>query len=130
MNEPLATSEWTQRPWRTLERAVFKLQRRIAKASHNGDVRKVHQLQRLLLKSRAAQCLAVRRVTQDHQGKNTAGIDGIKSLPPHQRFTVADNRGRLPYGKPLRRVWIPNAGRTSNARSVFQRGMTEPCTLW
>ena len=82
MNEPLATYEWKQIPWRKLEIAVFKLQRRIYRASQAGDVRKVHQLQRLLLKSRAAQFLAVRRVTQDNQGKNTAGIDGIKSLTP------------------------------------------------
>jgi RNA-directed DNA polymerase len=54
--------------------------------------------------------LAVRRVTQDNQGKNTAGIDGIKALNPQQRFTLADNLGRLPYGEPLRRVWRPKRG--------------------
>jgi RNA-directed DNA polymerase len=110
MNEPLATYEWKQIPWRKLEISVFKLQRRIYRASHNGESRKVHQLQRLLLKSRAAQFLAVRRVTQDNQGKKTAGIDGIKSLNPQQRFALADNLSRLPYGKPLRRVWIPKRG--------------------
>jgi RNA-directed DNA polymerase len=110
MNEPLATYEWKQLPWRKLEIAVFKLQRRISRASQAGDGRKVHQLQRLLLKSRAAQFLAVRRVTQDNQGQKTAGVDGIKSLTPQQRLTLAQHLGRLPYGKPLRRVWIPQRG--------------------
>lgn len=110
MSEPLATYEWKQISWPKLEISVFKLQRRIYKASQDGDVRKVHQLQRLLLKSRAAQLLAVRRVTQDNQGKKTAGVDGIKSLNPQQRLALADNLGRLPYGKPLRRVWIPKRG--------------------
>ena len=110
MSEPLATYEWKQIPWRKLEISVFKLQRRIYRASQDGDVRKVHQLQRLLLKSWTAQLLAVRRVTQDNQGKKTAGVDGIKSLNPQQRLALADNLGRLPYGKPLRRVWIPKRG--------------------
>jgi RNA-directed DNA polymerase len=66
-----ATYEWNQLPWRKLEVVVVKLQRRIYKASQAGDVPRVHSLQKLLLKSRAAKLLAVRRVTQDNQGKNS-----------------------------------------------------------
>src|SRR5919199_1319284 len=106
-----ATYEWHQLPWRKLEVAVFKLERRIYKASHAGDIRRVHRLQKLLLKSRAAKLLAVRRVTQDNQGKNTAGIDGIKSLSPHQRCALATHLGTLPTGRPTRRVWIPKPGK-------------------
>ncbi len=76
MSGPLATYEWGRLPWRKLEVAVFKLQKRIYKASQAGDVRRVHRLQRLLLKSRAAKLLAVRRVTQDNRGKHTAGGRG------------------------------------------------------
>ncbi len=57
---------------------VFKLQRRIYRASLSGDVRQVHRLQRLLMKSWFAKCLAVRRVTQDNQGKKNSGVDGVK----------------------------------------------------
>jgi RNA-directed DNA polymerase len=106
-----ATYEWNQIPWRKLEVSVFKLERRIYKASQTGDVRRVHRLQKLLLKSRAATLLAVRRVTQDNQGKNTAGIDGVKSLSPPQRLALAENLGRLPTGSPTRRVWIPKPGK-------------------
>lgn len=106
-----ATYEWHQLPWRKLEVAVFKLERRIYKASHAGDIRRVHRLQKLLLKSRAAKLLAVRRVTQDNQGKNTAGIDGIKALTPHQRGALAAQLGTLPTGRPTRRVWIPKPGK-------------------
>lgn len=70
MSGLLATYEWGQLPWRKLEVAVFKLQRRIYRASQAGEIRRVHRLQRLLLKSRAAKLLAVRRVTQDNQGKH------------------------------------------------------------
>ena len=105
-----ATYEWNQLPWRKLEVAVFKLERRIYKASHAGDIRRVHRLQHLLLKSRAAKLLAVRRVTQDNQGKHTPGIDGIKSLTPHQRGALAAHLHTLPLGRPTRRVWIPKRG--------------------
>jgi RNA-directed DNA polymerase len=111
MSEPLATYEWRTLPWRQLEVAVFKLQRRSYKASQAGDVRRVHTLQRLLQKSRAAKLLAVRRVTQDNQGKHTAGIDGVKSLPPPQRLALAESLGQLPTGRPTRRVWIPKPGK-------------------
>jgi RNA-directed DNA polymerase len=111
MSEPTATYEWRQLPWRKLEVAVFKLQRRIYQASQAGEIRRVHRLQRLLLKSRAAKLLAVRRVTQDNQGKHTAGIDGIKSLTPPQRFALAKKLGSLLTGSPARRVWIPKAGK-------------------
>jgi len=93
MSGPQATYEWKRLPWRKLEVAVFKLQKRIYKASQAGDIRRVHRLQRLLLKSQAAKLLAVRRVTQDNQGKNTAGIDGIKSLTPPQ---LGDAPGDVP----------------------------------
>jgi RNA-directed DNA polymerase len=111
MSESATTTyEWNQLPWRKLEVAVFKLQRRIYKASQAGDVKRFHRLQKLLLKSRSARQLAVRRVTQDNRGKNTAGIDGIKSLKPSQRLTLVDKLGRLPIGSPTRRVWIPKPG--------------------
>ena len=110
----MATYEWKQIPWRKLEVSVFKLQRRIYKASKAGDVVRVHKLQRLLLKSQAAKLLAVRRVTQDNQGKNTAGIDGVKSLAPQQRLMLTHNLGKLPIGIPTRRVWIPKPGKEEN----------------
>jgi len=77
--------EWNQTPWRKLERSVFKLQKRIYRASRQGDVKTVHKLQRLLIKSKSAAFLAVRRVTQDNRGKNTAGVDGLSSLKAKQK---------------------------------------------
>lgn len=56
----------------------------------NGDYRKVRNLQRLVLKSRAARMLAVRQVTQLNSGKKTCGIDGLKSLNFEQRLDLAE----------------------------------------
>lgn len=101
---------WNTIPWKKIQRNVFKLQKRIYRASSRGDVRTVRKLQRLLMKSRSAKLLAVRRVTQDNQGKKTAGVDGVKSLTPKQRLALANTLNIGRKAKPVRRVWIPKAG--------------------
>jgi len=51
-------------------------------------------------------------VTQDNQGEKTAGVDGIKNLPPMQRFNLVDllNTQYL-KASPTLDVWIPKPGR-------------------
>jgi len=109
---PTATSgyEWQALPWRKLERGVYKLQTRIFRASQRGDRKTVHRLQRLLIRSGAARCVAVRKVTQDNRGKRTAGVDGVKQLPPAQRLALAAHLPIRPTGRAVRRVWIPKPG--------------------
>ena len=101
---------WQDIPWRKIERAVFKLQQRIYRASRRGDVKTVHKLQRLLLKSWYAKLLATRRVTQDNRGRRTAGVDGVKSLTPPRRLRLAQTLSLSPKTQPVRRVWIPKSG--------------------
>jgi RNA-directed DNA polymerase len=100
---------WSDTPWRKLERYVYKLQKRIYKASECGDVKKLRKLQKTLLRSWSNRMLAVRRVTQDNRGKQTAGIDGIKNVKPADRFEMVKNLKILGKAKPTRRVWIPKA---------------------
>ncbi len=104
--------KWRDINWRRVEKNVFKLQKLIYRASSRGEIRKMRKYQRLLTKSYYARLLAVRRVTQDNQGRKTAGIDGIKNLPPMQRFNLVDllNTQNL-KASPTRRVWIPKPGR-------------------
>ena len=102
--------EWNQLNWRKLEKVVFKLQKRIFKASQRGDVKATRRLQKTLMKSWYAKCLSVRRVTQDNAGKKTAGVDGVKSLSPAARLKLVDNLKLGSKVKPTRRVWIPKPG--------------------
>lgn len=104
--------KWQDLPWRKIERNVFKLQKRIYQASRRGDTKAVHKLQRLLLSSWSAKCLAVRRVTQDNRGKKTAGVDGVKSLTPTQRLQMVQSLRLADVASPVRRVWIPKPGKT------------------
>jgi len=109
------SEEWADLPWRKLEQHLYRLQKRIFKASARGDLKTVHKLQKVLMKSRSARLLAVRRVTQENQGKKTAGIDGVRSVSPVGRLALAEaihpKRMKKKKPKPLRRVWIPKPGK-------------------
>ncbi|QFS43548.1 ltrA, RNA-directed DNA polymerase [Nostoc sphaeroides CCNUC1] len=116
MNKPksdlvMNTEGWKTINWRQAERYVFKLQKRIYAASRRGDVKQCRKLQHTLMRSWSNRVLAVRRVTVENQGKKTAGVDGIKSLPPKARFELARQLKLTGKSKPTRRVWIPKPGR-------------------
>lgn len=102
---------WNTVNWKPIQRTVFKLQKRIYRASQRGDLKRVRSVQRLLLKSRSAKLLAVRRVSQDNLGKKTAGVDGVKSLTPEQRLELVANLKLTHQAKPVRRVLIDKADR-------------------
>jgi RNA-directed DNA polymerase len=45
------TVAWHGIPWQTVQRQVFRLQKRMYRAAQREDVRTVHKLQKLLVKS-------------------------------------------------------------------------------
>src|ERR687886_1401254 len=116
--------EWRHIDWQKLEKRVFKLQKRIYRAEQRGDTKAVRRLQKTLMRSWSAKCLAVRRVTQDNQGKKTAGVDGIKSLSPVQRLELVQNLKLSRKASPLRRIWIPKPG-TDEKRGLGIPTMTD-----
>jgi RNA-directed DNA polymerase len=101
---------WESLPWFLLEQELFRLQKRIYQASLRGDYPGIRSLQKLLLSSRSAKLIAVRRVTQDNMGKKTAGVDGICSITPEQRLELVDLLRLDGEAAPVRRVYIPKAG--------------------
>lgn len=96
--------EWKDIPWTKAQRTVYKLQKRIYRAEQCGNVKQVHRLQRLLLTSRHAKLISIRRVTQDNKGRNTAGVDGIAKLKPEERLELVDKLTTSSQPKPTRRV--------------------------
>lgn len=108
------TEDWRTLPWKEFQRNVYRLQKRIYQATRRGDHKRVRSLQRLLLRSWSARCLAVRRVTQDNRGKNTPGVDGVASLTPTQRMRLVERLHNLSdwRASPIRRKYIPKPGKT------------------
>lgn len=116
--------KWKEVNWRQLKRQTFKLQKRIYQASCKNDLRKLRSLQKLLLRSNGARLLAVKKITEENHGKNTAGIDGVKKLNPLQKMELAKSLNLSEKCKPIRRVWIPKPGK-SEKRSLGIPIMTD-----
>ena len=92
-----------------------RLRQRIFAASRAGDLKKVRNLQKLMLRSRSNALVAVRRVTQFNAGRLTAGVDGEVVVGAEQRAEMADwlqHRAEPWSPRPVRRVYVPrNNGR-------------------
>ena len=81
--------DWDRIDWRTHEDNVRRLRQRIFKATQEGDLAKVRNLQKLMLRSRSNTLVSVRQVTQRNAGRMTAGIDGEVALTSQARADVA-----------------------------------------
>ncbi|MGF6818603.1 RNA-directed DNA polymerase [Paraburkholderia atlantica] len=104
-----APDNWYAVDWRRVERTVRGMQIRIAKATREGDWRRVKALQRMLTRTLSAKLYAVRRVTQN-QGARTAGVDRELWDSPESRWLAVGRLKRHGYKPlPLRRVFIPKA---------------------
>ena len=74
--------DWSSIDWRQAEQNVRRLRQRIFTASQAGDLAKVRNLQKLMLRSHANAQVSVRRVTEINAGRTTAGVDGkVAPLP-------------------------------------------------
>jgi len=81
---------WDAVDWRACEESVRRLRQRIFTASRAGDLKRVRNLQKLMLRSRANTLLSVRRVTERNAGRKTAGVDGEVVLTPKAKMDLAE----------------------------------------
>lgn len=102
---------WEQIDWKQVERTVRQLQERIYRATERQEWAKVRSLQKLLVRATSNKLLAIRRVTQENQGKQTPGVDGVVCDTPEARTALSreDMSLRNYKPKPVRRVYIPKA---------------------
>jgi RNA-directed DNA polymerase len=104
--------DWDAVDWRVCEQTVRRLRQRIFTASQAGDLKRVRNLQKLMLRSRSNTLLGVRRVTEINAGRLTAGVDGRIVLDGEGKagLVVAIHRRQPPWqARPVRRVYIPKA---------------------
>jgi RNA-directed DNA polymerase len=103
--------EWTSINWKLVKKRIRNLRRRIYRATKQGLWNRVRSLMKLMLRSYSNLLLSVRRVTQENQGKRTAGIDGQRALTPKERMELVHQMQRYTPWKvrPTKRVYIPKA---------------------
>src|SRR5256885_13565108 len=92
---------WDAFDWRTQEDNVRRLRQRMFAASRDGDLKKVRNLQKWMLRSRSNALVAVRRVTELNAGRRTAGVDRQIVVTAAQKAELAD------WMRPPAKPWSP-----------------------
>jgi RNA-directed DNA polymerase len=114
-------AEWFAIDWQTIEQNVRRLRQRIFTATQAGDLKRVRNLQKLMLRSRANALVSVRRVTEVNAGRKTAGIDGQVVLLASVKAELADwaqHQSRSWQARPVKRVYIPKKGSAGKRRPL------------
>lgn len=104
--------DWRSVEWRAVEDNVRRLRQRIFMASRAGDLKRVRNLQKLMLRSRSNALVSVRRVTEVNTGRNTPGIDGrvVTLAPVKADLAVWIQRDSKTWcARPVKRVYISKA---------------------
>jgi RNA-directed DNA polymerase len=106
---PLQT--WSSIDWKRVKKRVRNLRQRIYRATQQAQWNRVRSLMKLMLRSYANLLLSVRRITQENQGKRTAGLDGQTALTPVERMQMVQQMQSysLWQVRPTKRVYIPKA---------------------
>lgn len=108
---------WNDVDWTLVQKRVTRQQYRIYKAntereSQNTGNAKIHSLQRRIIASLDARLLAVRRVTTENEGRNTAGVDRQKILSPKKKMALVYKLKLDGNSSPIRRTYIPKPGKS------------------
>lgn len=126
--------KWNSVEWPRVEQRVFRYQTRIYRASLEGKHSVVRNLQGKLITSIDAKLLAVKKVTTENKGRNTAGIDNIFYNTPEKKIKLALSLKLDGKAKLIRRVEIPKPCHPSQKRplgisTVTDRAKQQLCQL-
>jgi len=126
-----AEPTWADINWPKVERLVKRLQARIFRATQRQDYKRVRSLQKLLAKATSNKLLAIRRVTQENQGRKTPGVDGVIYDTPEKRLALSQERWVLTHHRPrpAKRVYIPKRTGRRPLGIPTQRGRVMQATV-
>jgi len=110
------TTAWKDIEWKEIMRELFALQCSISIASQQNNIKEVHRLQKLLVKSKAAKLWAVHQVTELNKGKASAGPDGKANLTDKKKMWMAERLHVNHLPSAPRISLIPKPGRSEKRR--------------
>jgi RNA-directed DNA polymerase len=102
---------WKEVDWKLVHKRLFRQQKRVYKASMEGNRAKVHALQRRIIGSLDAKLIAVRRVTTEDKRRNTAGVDGQRAISNEMKMKLVYKLNLDGKTSPIRRTYIPKTGK-------------------
>jgi len=103
---------WNDIDWTLVQDRISRQQRRVYKASRQGNKSKVHAIQRRIIVSLDARLLAVRKITTENKGRSTSGVDGVKSISHEQKIKVAYKLKLDGKAKTIPRTHISKPGKS------------------
>ena len=83
-------NSWNAIRWSSMEKNVLCLQLKIYKAAANLELEKLYKFQKLLISSKAAKYLSVRKVTEKNSGKIPLKVYSIIIKTPSIKFALAE----------------------------------------
>lgn len=102
---------WKDIDWTLVQKRISRQQRRVYKASMEGNKAKVHALQRRIIASLDAKLLATRRVTTENKGRNTPGADKQRAISSDNKIELARKLKLDGKADPIKRIMIPKSGK-------------------
>ena len=103
---------WKEVDWKLVNKRLSRQQRRVYKASMEGNKAKVHALQRRIIGSLDAKLIAVRRVTTENKGRNTPDVDRQKAISNDIKMKLVSKLKLNGKASPIRRIYIPKPGKS------------------
>ena len=99
-------NSWEDIRWRDIEKRIFHLQVRIFKAASDQKLEKMYKLQKLLISSKYAKYLSVKKVTEKNYAKNIPEINRILISNPSEKFRLANKLILDGKSNPIFKVYV------------------------
>ena len=123
-DEELA-ARWEATDWLACEDALLDMQQKLTKAAFVGDMARIIEMQKRIVRSECSKLLAVRHVTETSSGP---GIDGVKWVTPCEKMRAALSLTSKDYkAQPYRHIVIQSKNKTKERRisvpTMYDRAM-------
>ena len=99
---------WNDINWTLVQNRISRQQRRVYKASMEGNKAKVHAIQRRIIASLDAKFLAVRLITTENKGR----VDGVKAISHNKKIDLAYRLKIDGKSSTIRRTYIAKPGKS------------------